>query len=1797
MERPQRNEARLARCFPNSATFRVVAQVTYDFLSGSGSRCEKGQLNGCGMLNIVLETAERVGAIEEIRTATLERIKHFLQSPRDVRVYSDLRGLCTTVSVSYRNRAVLELLQNAHDAHAPGETNGRIRFLLEEEGEHGVLYVANDGLGFTGDNLTALCSPTRTTKTVNEAIGNKGVGFLSVFQICAHPEVYSRPRPIHSPDFDGYCFSFADVSQLRTFLEPEGLAEQAVRIAASMPQLYLATPSYSPPPRVLSLGEEGYATVLRLPLKHKEARIAVEAQLRALATGQPEVQLFLDRISKLKIELAGETHVLGRDPETLHEADELKLQKVSCGSRSYIVARRTLKEATIRQVIEADLATEALPQSWADWKGDAFVSLAVAAAGEPIKGRLYTFLPMGEGAEAPLAGHLDAPFFATIERKNLEEGGAFNAYLLKQCRSLALAAAVIAKAVLDNQTARHVVADLLFWTGQGQADLRAALLDTGDPLIPAEDWRGEPGWAGLKSIRVWENGGFFSPKRVAESAAFPLVDTRLGPTRIANLRKLAGSVVNLSVNLEEKADVAVAVAQDLFRTDGPVSDWNLFYSALPELLPNAGTRLQGRPILLTDRNELILAEAPPPDETTRVRRRLSTVFLPPLRSTAASHALPVAVTRRMTYLNSALACAADGANPGRKFLVGANLVREYDRREILRVIAGVIADPGEAKDPDQVRWEALNAILTICTGEGGSIAEADEIGLRVPVRKGWVRATEAFFGGWAGTRSHELDELFEKASPVSTELASLSDYRLVPYPHWNVPPGKRDAWIAFLKKAGIVDHLRPSQTIVGQPVRSQGNYIVSVLAGRNLAISEDQKKAWVRRLGSEANLPNPLTEYTVRDAWRFPGQADYKEIGKVAAEAYAIQLVRMLEAFPELVEMTVFRPNHSSAPNTRTWASPAQSFLATEEWVPIIGDVKQTLDKSWLPALHETPPVQAPLVTHTVRSAIERSDHAQEILVDKGLSIFGQPGAAWRLLAQAGEWLDGSSHPAERLWGLTVEAWAYANLSLDLPDGIRLLAKMDGEVISFDPRTEERAIYIADADDRSMATALSRVARGVIMFEPPLAKAREVASYLCSQVPDRLQRMSEMEVVYKTPEGAFAYDNSDPFLEQNFIGDLRSFVLLIVRYRCKFVSAGPDKILGKLSALRIRWVDSLELQVGQHALPLPSFQYSAVLVNSEHGDTLLAPKAAKGTDRELMVLAPGVGEAIASRPLASDAFYAVAARMFQAGKGLTPEGLAEALDVAPADVIAAMQASRSLIAALLHVASPFIRLWGATTAVERILEDHRLSTEGDLVAALDDLVSIPVSGSRLLEACRRGSVETAALDLEVDLASLNAVLEELGAPYRPIVRTAYHEEMFNNYYLRQKARVRESIRQAHRADFRSGNMARYLATRDAAAPTIPQGIGYSLMRSGSAEWASWLGDWLAHWNIATLVELPETGASLDAVRDANQKSLKALAPRARLLLVKRLGVEAEVVKQWRDPDGLEVRLVALANAQGWIDFDRLDEAGILDWLGRAGLWPADWPRSLAPVDHGLRVEDLEALKEAERVAREQRASPPPPTVDYTGGKFVVGQTTLASITDRISELANGNAALLASSSKTMKGRHVILSKGGSSGGGGGTWGGGSNNRMSDDEKTVIGYFGEAIAFAWLKAKFGRNRVVDYECWKSGYRVHACGETGEDFLGYDFEIQNGKATWFFEVKATASPDPGDVRMVELGSTEIAKAEVCRAENRFHYRILYVVNALKPDQATLSVLPNPRSQEGKSFYTEQKSAGVRLFFGAD
>lgn len=272
---------------------------------------------------------------DHIRAETLCRIQHFLLDPA-LSVYPDLKGMCERVSDSYRDRVIIELLQNAHDAHPSASSDGRIKFILDmSEEPHGTLYVANDGTGFTRDNFDALCSPTRTTKDVNEAIGNKGVGFLSVFQVCAHPEIFSKLSP-ESRSFDGFCFQFADDPTLTRFLEAQQLGATAALVIESMPRVYLGCPANASNVTVEELAKDGYATVVRLPLKSVEAAESVAAQLSNLAEESPPVQLFLTRVTTLSVERRGCIplfNTLTRTSQVIHDDPHLRVMIVSCGNR------------------------------------------------------------------------------------------------------------------------------------------------------------------------------------------------------------------------------------------------------------------------------------------------------------------------------------------------------------------------------------------------------------------------------------------------------------------------------------------------------------------------------------------------------------------------------------------------------------------------------------------------------------------------------------------------------------------------------------------------------------------------------------------------------------------------------------------------------------------------------------------------------------------------------------------------------------------------------------------------------------------------------------------------------------------------------------------------------------------------------------------------------------------------------------------------------------------------------------------------------------------------------------------------------------------------------------------------------------------------------------------------------------------------------------------------------------------------------------------------------------------------
>ncbi|KAH7286603.1 hypothetical protein KP509_32G014600 [Ceratopteris richardii] len=95
---------------------------------------------------------------------------------------------------------VMELVQNADDNHYEDGKVPELQFVLVDEdlGGYGVQYtllVLNNEIGFSRANVESLCSIGRSTKKGRRQdgyIGEKGIGFKSVFLVTHHPIVISN---------------------------------------------------------------------------------------------------------------------------------------------------------------------------------------------------------------------------------------------------------------------------------------------------------------------------------------------------------------------------------------------------------------------------------------------------------------------------------------------------------------------------------------------------------------------------------------------------------------------------------------------------------------------------------------------------------------------------------------------------------------------------------------------------------------------------------------------------------------------------------------------------------------------------------------------------------------------------------------------------------------------------------------------------------------------------------------------------------------------------------------------------------------------------------------------------------------------------------------------------------------------------------------------------------------------------------------------------------------------------------------------------------------------------------------------------------------------------------------------------------------------------------------------------------------------------------------------------------------------------------------------------------------------
>uniref|UniRef100_A0A1U7VQY0 Uncharacterized protein LOC104216024 n=1 Tax=Nicotiana sylvestris TaxID=4096 RepID=A0A1U7VQY0_NICSY len=177
----------------------------------------------------------------------------------------------------------MELVQNAEDNEYHEGVDPSLEFVITSKditdtGAQATLLIFNNEKGFSRKNIESICSVGRSTKKGNRKrgyIGEKGIGFKSVFLITAQPYIFSN----------GYQIRFSE--------EPC----QHCNVGYIVPEWVEANPTLSVIKQIYGSSATLPATTIVLPLKPDKVK-PVKQQLSSI---HPEVLLFLSKIKKLSV--------------------------------------------------------------------------------------------------------------------------------------------------------------------------------------------------------------------------------------------------------------------------------------------------------------------------------------------------------------------------------------------------------------------------------------------------------------------------------------------------------------------------------------------------------------------------------------------------------------------------------------------------------------------------------------------------------------------------------------------------------------------------------------------------------------------------------------------------------------------------------------------------------------------------------------------------------------------------------------------------------------------------------------------------------------------------------------------------------------------------------------------------------------------------------------------------------------------------------------------------------------------------------------------------------------------------------------------------------------------------------------------------------------------------------------------------------------------------------------------------------------------------------------------------------
>ena len=766
----------------------------------------------------------RLAAKPIIEEQARRQVRTFLDELRNgTRNYRTVASLGSQVAQEYRGRAILELLQNAHDvlAFAEDDDPRQISFVLNSSPEPELL-VANSGRPFHHEDFSGICQLAQSPKDPNESVGNKGLGFQSVLEVSTRPEVWST-----APTRDGIAFTFGfdpDVCEpigcvARELLagdpptDPEFGTEQVVDWSPEQIEEYrrrlekdgidpvdegrnylspYVIPRFlgDPPPEVVRLLEGGHVTVIRLPLdggragSADDAAASVRRQLEAL---DEAAVVFLPHLSVLRIGIDEDHTVLRRQfdseqpfPVAATRRERLRVSRSRPGAsdvteRSFHVWSRIVGgDDGSAETERIEDAVRHLPNRWPEVRA-VEVAVSVEEAPEPGQGVFVIFLPTE--METGVGAHINAPFYGSLDRRHIDFGEQYNDLLLTFVTDLILDAVEELANGEPGEWRGRAVIDLVAKATEAHAlgsappfadRLRQRALDKGRPLEELALILCDDGWRVPGVARTIPAVPDDDPVGLAEwrrHAGFTVASSALDERRAAVeavLRSLGGSP---SPRIEEWAKTLGLVAEHVSRDNVEVT-WQEFLTSVLAVIP---PELRSEP-KKADADPLLQARFLPTEDGRLLAGSDDTrIFFRPRRDAddAADFvgSIPDPLKDRIAFLHPEVRTLE--GRPQRntevqKFLDG-RFVQSFRREDLLRnvVIRSLPELPVEHESPEAKACAETLAWTLKLVGEEEQETLLPLLGqLPVACIGGWFALKHAVFGpGWHGRRGEHLKTL------------------------------------------------------------------------------------------------------------------------------------------------------------------------------------------------------------------------------------------------------------------------------------------------------------------------------------------------------------------------------------------------------------------------------------------------------------------------------------------------------------------------------------------------------------------------------------------------------------------------------------------------------------------------------------------------------------------------------------------------------------------------------------------------------------------------------------------------------------------------------------------------------------------------------------------------------------------------------------------------------------------------------------------------------------------------------